>query len=224
MINRIRHFITRVLFRNWPLKLVSIILAVVLWSAVANEPPVELAFQSPLEFRNMPKGLELSTEVPTSVQLRVSGPPSIVRPLTSQDLAVTLNLAGFNRAGERSFMLTEDDVAKPYGVRVVQIIPTQLSVRFEAQAQRELPITPRITGQFAPRYQLASYQIYPPVVRVVGPESHVNVLESATTDPVDVSGVIARAQFWVHAVVSDPLVRVQGPQSVLVTIQMERRR
>ncbi len=216
-------FLRRIIFQNFGTKLFSLLLAIGLW-LLANEPPAELAFQSPLEFRNMPRQLELSTEVPTAVQVRVSGPASTVRQLKPQDLTVTLDLARFDRPGERSFALTEADVSKPYGVSVVQIIPAQVRVRFEAQAQRDIPVVPRVSGQFAPRYQLAGYQVFPAQVRVVGPETHVGVLESATTDPVDVSGVIARAQFWVHAVVPDPLVRVQGPQSVLVTIQMERRR
>lgn len=216
-------FLRRFVLHNFGTKLVSLMLAVGLW-LLANEPPAELVLQSPLEFRNMPRHLELSTEVPTAVQVRVNGPASVVRQLKPQDVTVTLDMARFDRPGERSFQLSEADVTKPYGVTVTQIIPAQVRMRFEAQAQRDIAVVPRISGQFAPRYQLAGYQVFPPQIRVVGPESHVAVLESATTDPVDVSGVIARAQFWVHAVVPDPLVRVQGPQSVLVTIQMERRR
>jgi len=216
-------FLRRFVLHNFGTKLVSLMLAVGLW-LLANEPPAELVLQSPLEFQNMPRHLELSTEVPTAVQVRVNGPASVVRQLKPQDVTVTLDLARFDRPGERSFQLSEADVTRPYGVTVTQIIPAQVRMRFEAQAQRDIAVVPRISGQFAPRYQLAGYQVFPPQIRVVGPESHVAVLESATTDPVDVSGVIARAQFWVHAVVPDPLVRVQGPQSVLVTIQMERRR
>ena len=209
---------------NFALKLSSICLAVLLWSAIGKEPSVEVAFQAPLEFRNMPEGFELSTEAPTSVQLRVSGPASAVHQLSAQNLAVSLDLAGFERPGERSFPLTASDVKTPYGVRVTQIVPAQVRVRFEARAQREVPVTPRIVGQFASRYQLAGYQVLPPSVRVVGPESHVVVLESVTTDPVDVTGVIARAQFSVRPVVHDPLVRIQGPESVLVTVRVERHR
>lgn len=214
----------RYLLDNLSLKLGSIALAAVLWSLIANEPPVEVAFQPVLEFRNMPQHLELSTEAPSSVLVRVRGPGSVVRQLSPRDLAVSLNLAEFDRPGERSYLLSVSDVKTPSGVRVVQIVPAQVRVRFEARLEREIPITPRIVGQFVPRYQLAGYQVLPPTVRVVGPESHVAPLESVATDPVEISGVIARAQFWVNAVVPDPLVRIQGQPSVMVTIQMERRR
>ena len=218
------NLLRKYIFHNFGLKLISVGVAVLLWSAIANEPSVEVAFQAPLEFRNMPEGFELSTEAPTSVQLRVSGPAGALRQLSPHDLAVSLDLAGFQHPGERSFPLTASDVKTPYGVRVTQLVPAQVRVRFEARAQREVPVTPRIVGQFASRYQLAGYQVLPPTVRVVGPESHVAVLESVTTDPVDVTGVIARAQFSVHPVAHDPLVRIQGPESVLVTVRVERHR
>lgn len=219
-----REFLRQQIRRNLVLKLIALTVAVLLWRAVANEPAVDVVLESALEFQNMPQGLELSSEVPTSVQVRVSGPESVVRNLSAKDLPVGVVLEGFERPGERSMTLTESNVRTPYGVRVMQIVPASVRVRFEARAEREIPIVPRITGQFAPRYQLAGYQVSPRTVRVVGPESHVSVLESATTDPVDVTGVIARAQFWVHAVVADPLVRIQGSPDVMVRVQMERRR
>ncbi len=217
-------WLRRYVLNNLLMKLISLGSAVLLWSAIANEPQVEVTLRPSLVFRNMPQGMELSTEAPTSVQVRVSGPAATVRQLSERDLAVSLNMSEFERPGERSFPLTAADVQTPPRVRVMHIIPAQVRVSFEARAQREIPIVPRIGGQFATRYQLAGYQLSSPAVRVVGPESHVAALESATTDPVDVTGVIARAQFEVHTVVPDPLVRIVGPQSVWVTVQMERRR
>lgn len=214
----------RYVLHNLSLKVGSIAIAVLLWSAISNEPPVEVAFQSPLEFRNMPQALELSTEAPSVVQVRVRGPASTVRQLTAQDLAVSVNLGDFDNPGERSYPLTAAAVKTPFGVKVVQIVPAQVRVRFEGRMQRDLPITPRIVGRFAPGYQLANFQVMPPSIRVVGPESHVAVLESATTDPVDVTGVIAKAQFWTNAFIPDPLVRIRDSQAVMVTIQMERRK
>lgn len=209
---------------NLALKLGSLALAFLLWTAITKEPPVEVAFSAPLEFRNLPQNLELSSETPTAVQVRVRGPASAVRRLSPSDLAVSVDLADFRRPGERSYPLAVSELKAPIGVRVAQIIPAQARVRFEARAQRDLPVTPRILGSSAPGYRLAGYQVFPPMVRVVGPESHVAALESASTDPVDVSGVLARAQFWTNVFVPDPLVRIQSQQQVRVTVQMERRR
>lgn len=218
------NFIRKYLLRNLHLKLLSLVGAVLLWSAIANESPVEVMLRAPLEFRNTPAAMEVSTEAPTSVLVRVRGSAGTVRQLTPADLAVSLDLAELRGPAERSFTLSASDMHVPFGVRVMQIVPSQVVMRLEARAVRDLPITPRLVGRFAPGYALAGCEVAPPTVRVVGPASHVNVLDSATTDPVDVTGVIARTQIWANTFVPDPLVRIVNNQTVRVTVEMQRQK
>ena len=80
----------------------------------------EVTFRAPLELRNVPENLELSSEAPNSVQVRVRGPASAVRKLSPANLAVSLDLADFKRPGKRSYELSVPDVRIPFGVHVVQ--------------------------------------------------------------------------------------------------------
>jgi hypothetical protein len=50
----------------------------------------------------------------------------------------------------------------------------------------------------------------------------VEAVESAITDPVDVSGDINRATFTRHAYVSDALIQVASPDPVRVTVIMKK--
>jgi hypothetical protein len=50
----------------------------------------------------------------------------------------------------------------------------------------------------------------------------VEAVESAITDPVDVSGDINRATFARHAYVSDALIQVATPDPVRVTVIMQK--
>jgi hypothetical protein len=216
--------VRKYVLRNLHLKAASLALAVLFWAGIARETPVEVLLQAPLEFRNAPQSMELGTAAPATVQVRVSGPASRVRQLTPADLAVSVNLADFNGPGERSFTLSQPNIRPPFGIRVVQVIPAQVVVRLEARTVRDLPILPRLTGRLAPGYVLASYEAAPSTVRVVGPASHVNVLDSATTDPVDITGVVARTQVWVNTFVPDPLVRIVTNPSVRVVVEMKRQK
>ena len=216
--------VRKYVLRNLHLKAASLALAVLFWAGIARETPVEMLLRAPLEFRNAPQSMELSTEAPATVQVRVRGPASRVRQLTPADLAVSVNLADFNGPGERSFTLSLPNIHAPFGIRVVQVIPAQVAVRLEARAVRDLPIHPRLTGRLASGYVLAGYEAVPATVRVVGPASRVNVLDSATTDPVDITGVIARTQVWTNAFVPDPLVRIVDNPSVRVVVEMKRQK
>ena len=58
-------------FRHIGLKLLSLALALLLWSLVAGQKEAERSLRVPLEFQNMPPSLEMIGEPPSSVDVRV---------------------------------------------------------------------------------------------------------------------------------------------------------
>ena len=58
----------------------------------------------------------------------------------------------------------------------------------------------------------------PARVEVTGPARRVDVVDSATTDPVDATGLLSQHTFTTSAYVSDPHVQVVNPQPVRVTV------
>lgn len=123
-------FLRRWVLHNWHLKLLSLVLALLLWMVITGEPPTEVGFSVPLELRNTPLGMVVVSDVPASVQVRMHGPAALVRRLGAGDIVVALDLAGLAR-GEHAFALSPDDVVVPYGVRVVRLSPTQVRIRLE---------------------------------------------------------------------------------------------
>ena len=67
--------------RNRSLKLLSLFLAVALWLAVGGEELTETNLNISLELLNLPSHLMVTSEVPSSIQVRVSGPRGLIRPL-----------------------------------------------------------------------------------------------------------------------------------------------
>ena len=123
-------FLRRYILSNWHLKLLSLLLAFVLWSGITGEPPAEVGFTVPLELQNIPEGLIVVGDVPSTVHVRLHGPGPLVRRLGASDVSVALNLAGLAR-GEHSFQLEPRQVLLPYGVRVTRLSPSQVRLRLE---------------------------------------------------------------------------------------------
>jgi YbbR domain-containing protein len=73
-----------------------------------------------------------------------------------------------------------------------------------------------------PGYRILKQEVYPEVLRVVGPQSRVEELQSAETDPIDLSGVLNEAELRVNTFVADGQVRIEGPSVVRVRVIMER--
>ena len=60
-------------FRHLGLKLLALGLGVLLWMVVSGEATVERVLRVPLELQQFPPGLELQSEAPSTVEVRVRG-------------------------------------------------------------------------------------------------------------------------------------------------------
>ena len=216
-----KDFLRRHVLHNFGLKLLSLALAVALWLAVTRDPVAEVAVDVPIEFHNIPQNLEISSENVPRAQIWVRGPQRVVRRLQAAEVYAEIELGGM-RPGERTFDLTAEQVRRPKELEVVQIVPSQFHLAFDARLIRQVPVHPRVFGSFAPGYQIASIVAEPSTVTVGGPQKRVEAVEAAITDSVDASGTMDRATFVRHAYVSDPLVQVMNPNPVRVTVIMEK--
>jgi YbbR domain-containing protein len=199
------------------LKIVSIGLAALLWLLVSGEQLVERALRVPLEFTNVPPNLELVGEPPTVVDVRVRGSSGALGRIGQGELVAVLNLAGA-RSGQGLFHLTADNVRAPFGVEVVQVAPSSISMRFELSQSRFLPVVPLFDGEPAPGYVIGTVTSDPPTVEVVGAASALQSMTEAITSPVSVAG---RARSFTDTVTigsPDPAVRLKVPREARVTV------
>jgi YbbR domain-containing protein len=206
-------------FRRLGLKLVSLVLATLLWIVVAGEQVVERALRIPLEFLNQPASLELVGEPPTVVDVRVRGSSGVLSRIAPGELVAVLDVRAA-RPGQRLFHLSGSDVRAPFGVEVVQVTPSSLSMTFEPSAQKTVPITVSVEGQPASGFAVGTVTAVPNTATVIGPASVVETLIEAITEPVSVAGASSEVVETVNAGVTDPLARLRTPVSVRVTVTL----
>jgi YbbR domain-containing protein len=214
-------FLRKYVFHNFGLKLLSLVVAVLLWLAVTRDPVAEIALNVPIEFHNAPEHLEISSETIPQVLVRVRGPVREVRDLSPSEVHAIIDLARV-QPGERTYDLAPKRIRVPDGVEVVQAVPSQIRINFDRRESRQVEVKPRVIGTFASGYRIEKVVPVPQSVTIVGPAGHVQAVETAITDPVDASGVVGVATFVTHAYVSDPLVRLADPSPIRVTVTTEK--
>jgi YbbR domain-containing protein len=74
-----------------------------------------------------------------------------------------------------------------------------------------------VIGRPAPGFEVAEITSEPAEVRVAGPRSRVQEIESAFTEPVSVEGAETTAAQLVNVGLEDPLLRLEGGSRVRVT-------
>lgn len=213
-----RDFLRRHLLHNLSLKLTSLLLAAGLWLAVSSSPPSEVALNVPVIFRNMPADLEISSENIPTAQIRVRGPEAIVRRLQTSDVSAEIDVTDI-KPGERTFDLTHQ-IHVPDRLTISQVVPSEIHVSFDSRATRFVPVQARVIGE-APHGFKPSFHYDPEQVEITGPHKQVSTVQVATTDPVDITGVLTSISVARHAYVSDPLIQVSSPRSVRITVTME---
>ena len=205
--------------RHVGLKLLSLALAVLLWSLVAGQKEAERSLRVPLEFRNMPGSLEMIGEPPSFVDVRVKGPSTTLGQLRGTELIVTVELSTA-RPGRRMFHLLPDHVTTPVGVRALAVVPPTVPLMFEASATKRVPVVPAIDGDPAEGYMSGRVTASPASVEVVGPESVIKQLTEATTEPVNLRGAMGRVRDTVTIGVAESSVRLKIPTNAVVVVDV----
>jgi YbbR domain-containing protein len=215
-------FFQRHVLHNVGLKMLSLLLATGLWYVTSpDEQPAELAVRAPIVFERLPADLEISSETIPEAQIRVRGPERVIRQLRSNDVHAELELADA-KPGERTFDLTSQQISHPRDLTIVQVVPSQVHIAFDTRLTREVDVHPRVTGSLLTGEQITKVDVDPPRITITGPRHHVEMVDSATTDPVDATGTTGRATFTTNVYVADPLVQVVQPTSIHVTVFVEK--
>lgn len=205
------------IFHRLGLKIVSVILAALLWLVVSGEQTVERALRIPLEYTNLPPQLELVGDPPTVVDVRVRGSSGTLSRIAAGELVAVLDVRSA-RSGQRLFHLTTAEVRAPFGVEVVQVTPSNVSMLFEVSESKTVPIVPEVEGQPASGFTIDKITSEPAMVVVVGPSSALKTLSQATTEAVSVTGAKKAVIESVTVGVTDPSVRLREPQIARVTV------
>ena len=209
-------FLRRLTSRNLGLKVVALALAVAAWWFVAGESKVLVSFNVPLEMRNVPKGLTMTNNPEREVEVRLSGPSSLLSGMRPSEISARVDLAAA-RPGRHYFTLDDRAVKVPPGIKVQRIHPSSIEVILDRTERRMVPVSARVGGGAAVRKRVAKVEIEPPSVEVEAPTEEfarmpVVYTEEVVPDRTDGEySAIARVETReAHAnIVGNPNVRVK---------------
>jgi hypothetical protein len=211
------------LFENLAWKLLALAVAVVIWALVASEPELATFASVRLEYKNLPEDLEISSDPVSSLMLELRGPSGELRRAgDTVHPAVVLDMSAVE-PGERTFMIGDDNVKVPRGVRLVRSIPSEVRLIFEQRRTLTVPVRVRFSGDGQNGYVVSHYEAVPRELRIVGPKSRVARVAAVVTDPVDVSTVVGTSEFRVNVFMDDPFVRFQETPQVAVAVTMKKK-
>ncbi len=174
------------LTQNWILKLLSLSFAIILWFFVMGDRKLEVGYAVPLELQNIPPGLMVANEVPGLIDVRISGPRTVLMNLRPSDISIAVDLIDLE-PGVTSFKRLEERLNLPSSLRVTRLSPSFVDVRLERVREKSLPVRPVLTGMPAAGFRVGSIRVMPEQMVVQGAESEIKDLTELLTEAVDVT-------------------------------------
>lgn len=208
------------LFEDMGWKLFCVVAAFLLWVTFSGARDTTTSISAPVQYRNIPKNLDISSEMVEQVHLYLRGQSTQLSRLGPSSLPIIIDLALSKSPGERTFTLAGGNLNLPAGVELERAVPAQIRVRLETRASREVPVVARTQG-LPTSLRLVKLDIEPSHLNILGPESRVARIQHVETDPVDLSGAAAGESEWkVHVFAGDPQVNFASVPIVKVKITL----
>src|ERR1700730_10890558 len=117
-----KHFFTH----NIGWKVLSLLIAVALWIAVAREPELATSLSVPVELKNIPDDLDIGSNVPDRVHLEIRGASGRLSRDNLADAALILDLSDAH-AGEQTYTIHPYNFRLPSGVMFYRAVPSQVT-------------------------------------------------------------------------------------------------
>jgi YbbR domain-containing protein len=211
----------RFLLNNLEIKIAAAVIAVVLWFVVSSKGQTEMSMSVPVEYINIPHGLEITNHSEMNATLVIRGNENMLKNIRQGDVKIVLDVSRAKK-GECIFTMRKSDVRIPRNISVVMIEPASVRLVFDETAEKRVPIKPVITGSPESGYYLKSVEVKPDSTFIEGVASEVRKVNHLRTEPVDITDMTENVTEQVQINLAGRHVRSRVDR-VDVLIRIERR-
>lgn len=207
------------LFDNLSLKLVSLLIALVLWVRVVGSEQAEGHYRVNVELVNVPRELALVGNVTQHVVVRLAGPRALLSGLDEKRLVYTVDLSGMQQ-GISTFEVLPARFGLPANVEVVQVSPSKISIEADRKMKKRVQVRPRFDGVPAQGFTIVSASTDPAIVEIEGPERVLRATKDIPTEVVDISGLAGNFERNVELAPAEQSVRTTNKNQVRLDVKV----
>lgn len=185
---RLKVRIQKAITENIPLKAAALIIAVILWLFVTSKGQTEVSLDIPLEFVNIPQGLDIVWYDIKSVNVVIRGYERFLKNLKPGDIRLSIDL---NKAkkGKIQLPIREEDIRIPFTISIMKIEPSSVRVVLEEKITKRVIVRPVITGRPDRDYYVSFITATPEEITIEGITSELRKINHVDTEPIDINGI-----------------------------------
>jgi YbbR domain-containing protein len=196
---------------NWPAKVLSVALAIILFVFHRMSTLEDRFFSVPL---NVELDSVLIPASPYTRMIRVSlrGDANSIFPILEDDIEAYIDLKKYRDEGWYRAPVQVRKKGTALGVEPLEISvdPMEISLRLDHKISKYVPLAVNFQGSLQSGYDLVSYTLSPPQVVVDGPMNVVGAVSELYTDYIDLEGRNEDFSISVNILNRDPLLVIRG--------------
>jgi YbbR domain-containing protein len=196
---------------NWPVKVLSIALAIVLFVFHRMSTLESRFFSVPLRTEH---NASLIPASPYARMIRVSlrGDKNSIDPILEGDIEAYIDLRKYETEGwhRAPVQIRKLGTAQEVESLEITVDPMEISLELDQRKSKTLPLAADIRGSVADGYDLASRTLTPNQVTVDGPQRLLASITELSTGVVDLDGRNADFSVMVNILSPDPLLVIRG--------------
>ncbi len=210
--------------KNWPIKILSLVAAVLLFLLNAVVGLEERYVNVPIELE-LPTNLVPNSSYSNNARVGIRGEPDDIWTISENDIEVFVDLRGVTAEGvyRRPVEYRPTEAIRDVDPLEINIEPEEVTISLEEKLGRNIPVVPQITGAPPEGYVLDDWVITPNSVLLEGPRSLVEPIEELRTEEIDVSNRRDDFSLRLTLVTPDPLIHVPGGGIVDFSARIEER-
>lgn len=208
------------LFDNFLYKLVSLLIACVLWAAAQGVTDVEQSLDVPIAVEKVPENLVVVEESAHEINLRLVGSRAALRQCSKQLQHYTVSLEGA-KPGEARLSVNKEQISLPRGARIAARSPSTLVYTLETVVTKSVPVRADLAGDLPRGYKLVRVSVEPKEIAIVGAKSSVRNIREVVTDRIELARLRETAHLESSVALGYPHVWRKDPDGGPIRVNVE---
>lgn len=196
---------------NWPAKVLSVVLAIILFVFHHISILEEASFSAPLHIQSNGQ-LVPSNAYNTSIRITLRSDAKNLNSIDREDVEVYADLTQMEVPGTYHVPILVRKTGSAVNVDPLEIRvnPAEIEIDLDYKVSKSVPVTPNFRGSLDSGYEMISYYLEPTQVEIEGPSSIIDSVTSLSTENIELTG--RRSNFVTTSRIAsqDALMRFPG--------------
>ncbi|HOK40080.1 MAG TPA: CdaR family protein [bacterium] len=223
MSKKIFKFFKKIIFKNWYLKILALIFAILIWYYIIGSEIIEYTYSVPVNFINIPESFILKqTDDEIFVKLTIKGARANLLNKNLSDFKIDVDLSNV-KIGLNTIPIKQHNITLPRGIELNYIEPHSIDVYIDKKISKSVKLEPPVfIGQPEKNIYIDTCYLSVTTKIIEGPASILKEIESLSLEPVNIENINQDIEKELNIILPDKSISIPGSSKVKIIIKVKK--